>query len=70
MIGFSAAVAAYGGFFIPEGFKRSLSATGEIDTAFYVFVAYYATCLGVTWWYFLRRSFATRWAPSMAEARA
>jgi NNP family nitrate/nitrite transporter-like MFS transporter len=70
VIGFSAAVAAYGGFLIPEGFKRSLAATGEIDTAFYVFVAYYATCLAVTWWYFLRRSFAIGRAPSMADVRA
>jgi NNP family nitrate/nitrite transporter-like MFS transporter len=70
VIGFSAAIAAYGGFLIPEGFKRSLEATGEIDGAFYVFLGYYAVCLSVTWWYFVRRSFAVRWAPSLADVRA
>jgi NNP family nitrate/nitrite transporter-like MFS transporter len=70
VIGFSAAVAAYGGFVIPEGFKRSIEATGQIDAAFYGFLAYYATCMGVTWWFFVRRSFAVRWAPSLADVRA
>ncbi|MEX1143128.1 MAG: MFS transporter [Thermoleophilaceae bacterium] len=70
VIGFSAAIAAYGGFLIPEGFKRSLEATGEIDAAFYAFLGYYAVCLSVTWWYFVRRSFAVGWAPSLADVRA
>jgi MFS transporter, NNP family, nitrate/nitrite transporter len=69
-IGFTSAIAAYGAFLIPEGFKRSLSATGEIDSAFYVFLGYYAVCLVVTWWCFLRRAAAAGAAPSTAEARA
>lgn len=70
VIGFSAAVAAYGGFLIPEGFKRSLEATGQIDGALCAFLGYYALCLATTWWYFVRRSFAVGWAPSLADVGA
>jgi len=70
VIGLSAAVAAYGAFLIPEGFKRSLSATGEPDAALYVFLAFYVSCIGLTWWVFLRRRFAIRRAPSVAHLEA
>jgi NNP family nitrate/nitrite transporter-like MFS transporter len=70
VIGFSSAFGAYGGFLIPEGFKRSLEATGQIDTALYAFLAFYVSCGVLTWWVYMRRSFATRRLPSFAEARA
>ena len=70
VIGLSAAIAAYGAFLIPEGFKRSLAATDSPETAFYVFLAFYVSCLALTWWRFLRRSFAARRQPSLAHLGA
>ncbi|GAC1530480.1 MAG: MFS transporter [Thermoleophilaceae bacterium] len=70
VIGLSAAVAAYGAFLIPEGFKQSLSSTHAPDSAFYVFLVFYGTCMGMTWWRFLRRSLAHRRAPSLANLGA
>ncbi|MFL6556165.1 MAG: NarK family nitrate/nitrite MFS transporter, partial [Bacillus sp. (in: firmicutes)] len=41
VIGFSAAFAAYGSFFIPKLFGWSVKATGTPVTAFYFFIAFY-----------------------------
>jgi MFS transporter, NNP family, nitrate/nitrite transporter len=54
-LGFSAAIAAYGAFLLPKAFGYSISVTGRPDTAFYGFIAYYVTCLFVTWWWYYRR---------------
>jgi NNP family nitrate/nitrite transporter-like MFS transporter len=67
VIGLSAAIAAYGAFLIPEGLKRSLNATGTIDAALYVFLGFYVSCMTLTWWRFLRRSFAARRQASLAH---
>jgi len=53
-LGFSSAVAAYGGFLIPQAFKESIGSTGEPNLALYGFLAYYVICMGVTWAFFLR----------------
>jgi NNP family nitrate/nitrite transporter-like MFS transporter len=55
VIGIAAAVGALGGFLIPRGFGISITRTGAIDGALYTFVAGYAVCLAVTWWFYLRR---------------
>ena len=34
-----------------------------------VYLAFYVTCIALTWWYYLRRSFLVQLAPSLAEAR-
>jgi len=34
-----------------------------------VFLAFYVTCIAMTWWYYMRRSFLAQLAPSLAEAR-
>ncbi|KUN22974.1 nitrate/nitrite transporter NarK [Streptomyces antibioticus] len=47
--GFTAAVAAYGFFFIP-----ALFANFAVTSAMWGFVAFYVTCIGVTWWYYAR----------------
>lgn len=53
VLGFSGAIAAYGAFYIPKCFGWSIEATGAPDTALYAFIAYYVTCLFVTYyWYF------------------
>jgi NNP family nitrate/nitrite transporter-like MFS transporter len=34
-----------------------------------VFLAFYVTCIALTWWYYLRKSLLASSAPSLAEAR-
>lgn len=70
VIGLSAAVAAYGGFLIPQGFNASISSTGTPDPAFYVFVGFYVSCVAVTYLQFIARSVVARSRWSMAEANA
>ncbi len=55
VLGFSAAIGAYGGFFIPKAAGSAIALTGTVDIAFYAFVAFYATCIAVTWWFYARR---------------
>jgi NNP family nitrate/nitrite transporter-like MFS transporter len=56
VIGFSSAFAAYGAFFIPKGFGSSISLTGGPGAALYGFIAFYITCIAVTYWYYSRRN--------------
>jgi NNP family nitrate/nitrite transporter-like MFS transporter len=49
VLGFSAAIAAFGAFFMPKIFGYSLKATGVADYAFYGFIVYYITCLLLVW---------------------
>ena len=55
VIGFSSAIGAYGGFFIPKSYGTSIAATGGPEAALYAFVGFYVTCVLVTWWYYFRR---------------
>jgi NNP family nitrate/nitrite transporter-like MFS transporter len=55
-LGFSAAIAAYGGFFIPKSYGTSLALTGGPEAALYVFIGFYAICIAVTWWRYARRN--------------
>lgn len=59
VLGFSAAIAAFGAFFIPKVFGQVLENTGHVDLAFEIFIAYYVTCLFVTWWWYYRKNAAT-----------
>lgn len=56
VLGFSSAIAAYGAFVLPKSFGFSLKSTGAPDAALYVFIAYYVTCLIVTWWFYYRKN--------------
>jgi len=56
VIGFSSAFAAYGAFFIPKAFGSSIRLTGGPESALYGFLAFYVTCIVVTWWFYSRRS--------------
>ncbi|UIF91389.1 NarK family nitrate/nitrite MFS transporter [Cupriavidus sp. UYPR2.512] len=56
VLGFSGAIGAYGGFFIPKSFGTSLELTGAADAALYCFIAFYLSCMLVTWWYYARRN--------------
>jgi len=55
IIGFSSAIAAYGGFFIPKSYGTSIAATGSADLALWGFFVFYLTCIGLTWWAYTRR---------------
>ncbi len=54
-LGFSAAIAAYGGFFIPKSYGSSIALTGGPEAALYAFVAFYGVCIAVTWWHYARK---------------
>ncbi|MBT9445210.1 MAG: MFS transporter [Hyphomonadaceae bacterium] len=52
--GFTSAIAAYGAFFIPKSFGFSISATGGAQAALYAFLAFYVSCLLLTWFAYVR----------------
>ena len=58
-LGFTAAMAAYGGFFIPKSYGTSISLTGGPEAALYVFFVFYLVCIGITWWNYARRNAPT-----------
>ena len=55
VIGFSSAIGAYGGFFVPKSYGTSIAVTGGPEAALYAFIAFYVTCVLVTWWWYFRR---------------
>jgi NNP family nitrate/nitrite transporter-like MFS transporter len=55
VLGFTSAIGAYGGFFIPKSFGTSIAATGSPQAALIGFIVFYVTCIGVTWWYYARK---------------
>src|SRR6202008_4297865 len=68
-LGFIGAVGACGGYLIPRGFGASIAATGSPHLALQIFLAFYVTCIVLTWWYYLRKSLLVLRAPSLAQAR-
>jgi NNP family nitrate/nitrite transporter-like MFS transporter len=68
-LGFIGAIGACGGFLIPSGFGKSIAITGGPYLALEIYLAFYATCLALTWWYYLRKAPLASGAPSLAEAR-
>jgi NNP family nitrate/nitrite transporter-like MFS transporter len=54
-LGLTSALGAYGGFFIPKSFGTSIALTGAPLAALWVFVAFYFSCIAVTWWFYARR---------------
>ena len=56
VLGFTAAMAAYGGFFIPKSYGTSITMTGGPEGALYVFIVFYVTCIAITWWYYARKN--------------
>jgi NNP family nitrate/nitrite transporter-like MFS transporter len=59
VLGFSSAIGAFGAFFIPKSFGSSIALTGGPEMALYGFVAYYVTCILVTWWWYSRKGAET-----------
>jgi len=68
-LGFIGAIGACGGYLIPRGFGASIAATGGPYVALEIYLAFYATCLALTWWFYLRRAPLASGAPSLAQAR-
>jgi len=56
VLGFSAAIGAYGGFFIPKSYGTSIAMTGGPEAALYCFIVFYLTCIALTWWYYARKN--------------
>ncbi len=55
IIGFTSAIAAYGAFFIPKSFGSSIALTGSAAVALYGFLAFYLSCIALTWFVYTRR---------------
>ena len=53
VLGWTAAVAAYGAFIIPKVFGEQLKA-GTPEYALYGFAIFYAVCIAINWWFYLR----------------
>jgi len=51
-------IAACGGYLIPRGFGASIAATGGPNLALEVFLTFYVTCVALTWWFYMRKSFS------------
>lgn len=56
IVAFTSAVAAYGAFFIPKSYGTSIAMTGGPEAALWGFLIFYATCVGVVWYFYTRRS--------------
>jgi MFS transporter, NNP family, nitrate/nitrite transporter len=68
-LGFIGAVGACGGYLIPRSFGASIAATGGPHLALAVFLAFYVTCIALTWRVYLRKAPLESGVPSLAEAR-
>ncbi|WP_321163491.1 MULTISPECIES: MFS transporter [unclassified Nocardioides] len=70
VIGIAGAVGAIGGFLIPMTFGAPWieDPVSAVRGAFLVFTAFYAVCLGVTWFFYTRRAFLVGRVPSLAGA--
>ncbi|MDG5789162.1 NarK family nitrate/nitrite MFS transporter [Evansella sp. AB-P1] len=56
VLGFTAAIAAYGAFIIPSIFGWSIDTTGTANLALYIFIAYYVISLVMNWYYYSRKN--------------
>ncbi|MDO8322798.1 MAG: NarK family nitrate/nitrite MFS transporter [Phenylobacterium sp.] len=56
IVGFSSAIGAFGGFFIPLAFGNAMKATGGPSSALLVFLAFYLSCVAVNWLFYARKS--------------
>ena len=68
-LGFTAAMAAYGGFFIPKSYGTSITLTGGPEAALYVFIVFYLLCIAITWWFYSRKSAPNAMLMTVAGSR-
>ena len=69
VLGFTSAIGACGGYLIPRSFGASIAATGGPHLALEIFLLFYVSCIAMTWWFYMRKSFLAKLAPSLAAAR-
>ena len=55
VLGWSSAIAAYGAFIAPKVLGAQIKA-GTPEIAMYGFAAFYAVCLLINWWFYLRKN--------------
>lgn len=55
VLGFIAAIAAYGAFIIPKIFGWSINSMGSANIALYLFLGYYIISLAVCWYFYSRK---------------
>ncbi|MDH3739232.1 MAG: antiporter, partial [Alphaproteobacteria bacterium] len=55
VLGWTSAVAAYGAFIIPKVFGEQIKATTP-EVALFGFAAFYAVCIIINWWFYLRKN--------------
>lgn len=55
VLGWTSAVAAYGAFYIPKVIGEQINATTP-EVALIGFAAFYAVCIGINWWFYLRKN--------------
>ena len=55
VLGWTSAIAAYGAYLIPKIFATQIKG-GTPQYALYGFALYYASCLGVNWWFYARKN--------------
>ncbi|WP_367751014.1 nitrate/nitrite transporter [Ammoniphilus sp. 3BR4] len=60
VLGFVAALGAYGAFFIPKIFGWSIDTTGSANLALYLFIGYYLISLLVCWYWYSRKNAAIK----------
>ena len=68
-LGFIGAIGACGSYLVPRSFGASIAATGSPHLALEGFLAFYAVCVAITWWFYLRRSFVSASTANLAQAR-
>ncbi|AOM82179.1 MFS transporter [Salisediminibacterium beveridgei] len=56
VLGFTAAIAAYGAFLIPNIFGWSIDTMGSSIFALVIFIVYYVISLVITWYYYARKN--------------
>ena len=56
LIGIAGAIGAFGGVLVNLAFRQSFIATKTADAAYIAFIAFYAICVAVTWYVYLRVS--------------
>ncbi|GHD73208.1 NarK family nitrate/nitrite MFS transporter [Vogesella fluminis] len=56
VLGFSGAIGAYGGFFIPKSYGTSIALTGGVEAALYGFIGFYVSCLLINGWFYARKN--------------
>lgn len=54
LIGLAGAIGAFGGVLVNVAFRQSFLSTGEANSAYVAFIAFYAVCVVVTWAVYLR----------------